>query len=506
MANAKANIIEKAGLTLEEFLALVQDSATPIVLSEVVLSTLKRSREAFEKARAKGDVYGVSTGFGASVVNQVSAEFQSDLALNLTRFHGCGWGPALNDQEVRAVMLARLSSLTQGLSGIRPEVAIRLCEMLNQQMYPVIPSRGSVGASGDLTPLSYIAAAMYGEREVRLQGTLLSSEEALKKLGLERLKLEAKESLALMNGTSFMLGLAILGFKRTKQLAEVSARSIALAIQASQGNPQHYDARIFAAKAHPGSIQYAAWLRAELQGYEGKAARLQDRYSFRCSPHIIGQLLDELGWLEPVLTIELNGSNDNPLFDPEEGEALHGGNFYGGHICLAADHLRAAIANLAEVLERQLILLCDSTQNGGLPENLVGVAGDAASAHHGFKAMQITASSLMAELNRLVPPASPYSRSTESHNQDKVSMGSLAVLDLLRALDLAEAISAIHLLASAQAARLRGAECLSPRSSKLLAWVEERSPKLTIDRPLQEDIVKIAQDIGQLASISPSQP
>ena len=322
------------------------------------------------------------------------------------RFHGCGTGRILDETESAAVVAVRLASLARGYSGVRPLLLERLCDFLNLRLLPRIPEEGSVGASGDLTPLSYLAAALLGEREVSLRGEVISAADGLARAGLEPLALRARESLAIMNGTSVMAALGCLGFTRALRLARWASALTAIGCDTMRGNPAHFDARIFALKPHPGTQRCAAWIRADLVAARPapgppQPARLQDRYSLRCAPHVIGVLLDALDFSRSMLEIELNGVSDNPLVDPDSGDILHGGNFYGGHLCFALDGLKTAVANVADLLDRQLCLLCDPATSGGLPANLVAAPEPASVAHHGFKAMQITASALTAEALKL---------------------------------------------------------------------------------------------------------
>jgi histidine ammonia-lyase len=446
---------------------------------------------------AKGrPVYGVSTGVGASVENQIAQELQADLPLNLVRFHGCGTGRLLDDVEAAAVVAARLASLARGYSGVRPLLLERLCDFLNLRLLPRIPAEGSVGASGDLTPLSYLAALVIGEREASLGGVVLPAGEALARAGLAPLRLEPKEGLALMNGTSVMAGLAALAHARALRLARLSAALSALVCDVTHGNPEHFDARLFELKPHPGVQRCAAWIRAGLARPAGRApvrpARLQDRYSLRCAPHVIGVLLDALDFAGRVLEIELNGVNDNPLIDPERGDVLHGGHFYGGHVAFVMDGLKTALAGVADLLDRQLVLVCCPETSDGLPANLVGVQGPEAVLHHGFKAMQITSAALAAEAQKLTLPASAFSRSTESHNQDKVSMGTIAARDALRALELAETVAVIELLALCQAVDLRGGD-VGEAGLALHQAVRRVVPPLAADRRQDHDIERVLQ-------------
>ena len=442
--------------------------------------------------QAGGEIYGVTTGFGASIVNRIPEDLRDEMPLNLLRFHGVGTGRILDEEEAAAVVAVRTVSLARGASGVREELLERLCEFLNHRLLPRIPAEGSVGASGDLTPLSYLAAALVGEREVTLDGVVMSATEAHDAIGINPLVLMPKESLAIMNGTSMMTGLACLAFERSLALAALASSITAITGELVHGNPEHFDDRIFALKPHPGSRASAAWIRAHLEsGEHTEVARLQDRYSIRCAPHVIGVLVDALAFARSMLTIELNSVNDNPIVDSKAGEILHGGNFYGGHVCFAMDGLKNAVANVADLLDRQLVLLCCPDTSDGLPENLVAGSEPESLVHHGFKAMQITASALTAEALKLTMPASVFSRSTESHNQDKVSMGSIAARDCLRVLELSEQVAAILLLAGCQGVDLRNPEEASLRTRELYEHVRSEIPMVEEDRRQDFDIQRI---------------
>lgn len=438
-------------------------------------------------------LYGASTGVGASVVQAIPPALQSAMPMNLVRLHGCGTGAILDDTAAGAVVAARAVSLARGWSGVRPAVIEGLCALVTHRVMPRIPEQGSVGASGDLTPLSYVASVLAGEREASYGGRVLPAAEALVAAGLAPLSLRPRETLALMNGTSFMTGLGALAHARACRLARLAAALTALASEAVRGNPEHFDARLFAQKPHPGTVRCAAWIRADLarEGAARPPLRLQDRYSIRCAPHVIGVLLDTLDVARAWLEIELNGANDNPLVDPDRGDPVHGGNFYGGHVCFVLDGIKIAVASVADLLDRQLVLLCDPATNGGLPENLVGASGPERVAHHGMKAMQITASALAAEAQKATLPASAFSRSTESHNQDKVSMGAIAAREALRAIELAETVAAINVLAVCQALELRGVDGAGVRARALHAAVRKAVPPLVHDRRQDLDIVAV---------------
>lgn len=442
-----------------------------------------------------GTIYGVTTGYGDSCTVAVPPELVAELPLHLTRYHGCGLGEYLPPEAVRAVLVARLVSLAQGVSGVRRVLLDRLVDLLKHDLLPRIPAEGSVGASGDLTPLSYVAAILVGERDALFRGELTPAADAWKALGITPLTLAPKEGLAIMNGTAVMTGLACLAVARAEYLSRLCCRITALASVAMRGNPGHFDPRLFAVKPHAGQIEAARWIWEDLGGSsaasDAESVRLQDRYSIRCAPHVIGVACDALSWIRRDVENELNSANDNPIIDGEEGWVLHGGHFYGGHIAFAMDGLKTAVANLADLMDRQLALLVDSRYNHGLPQNLSGTVGLRAPINHGFKAVQIGTSAWTAEALKLTMPASVFSRSTECHNQDKVSMGTIAARDCLRVLELTEQVAAALVLATAQAAELRfrgETPMLTTACAGFVKAVRAHSDFLDEDRPLEGDL------------------
>jgi len=480
-------------VTIEDVVDVAAARAVPVLSTDrVVRARLEASAAVITRRVADGPpVYGVTTGFGASCETDVPAAVAGLMPLNLLRYHGVGTGRPLADDESAAVLLIRAASLVGGYSAVRPLLIERLCKLAALRALPVIPSEGSVGASGDLTPLSYVAAALVGERELRVEGRTLAAADALAQLGLEPLTLAPKESLAVMNGTSVMTALACLAHARSARLSRLGAALTAMAVDVLHGQPAHFDARLFDAKPHPGQRAVAAWIRADLDVAarpEPRAGRIQDRYSIRCAPHVVGVLVDALTFSRSWLEIEINGANDNPLVDPETGDVLHGGNFYGGHVAFVADSLKTAVANVADLLDRQVALLLSPNTNAGLPENLVAVPGPERVAHHGFKAMEIATSALAAEALKNAAPASVFSRSTEGHNQDKVSMGTIAARDLCRVVELTETVAAIHLLALCQAVDLRGLDGVHGRARALHGAVRAQVAMNRGDRRMDGDI------------------
>jgi histidine ammonia-lyase len=445
------------------------------------------------------EVYGVTTGYGDSCTVAVPPALIEELPTHLTRYHGCGLGRILDEDETLAVLVARLNSLAQGFSGVRWELLKGLEDLINHRVLPRIPAEGSVGASGDLTPLSYVAATLIGEREVTYQGRVRPAREAMEEAGLTPLRLAPKEGLAIMNGTAAMTGLACLAFRRAEYLDRLCSRLTALAVAALQGNRDHFHPRLFQLKPHAGPQASAGRIYGDLGGAPEPAdsVRLQDRYSIRCAPHVIGVLGDALGWVRRDVENELNSANDNPLVDPVEGLLLHGGHFYGGHIAFAMDSLKTAVANLADLMDRQLALLVDSRYNNGLPQNLSGSQGPRSPINHGLKAVQIGASAWTAEALKLTMPASVFSRSTECHNQDKVSMGTISARDCLRVLELTEQVAAALTLAVVQALRIRdrqgifATERLAPGAKGFLDAFEGTLPFLDEDVPLDKTLIAL---------------
>ncbi|WP_252271679.1 HAL/PAL/TAL family ammonia-lyase [Pseudomonas subflava] len=473
----------EAQLTIEQVVALANRTTRAQLQGDAAYreKIAKGARFLDTLLDKEGVIYGVTTGYGDSCVVAVPLHQVEALPKHLFTFHGCGLGKLLDEASTRAVLAARLQSLCHGVSGVRVELLERLQAFLEHDVLPLIPEEGSVGASGDLTPLSYVAATLSGEREVMYKGERRSAADVHKELGWTPLTLRPKEALALMNGTAVMTALACLAYSRADYLLQLATRITALNVVALEGNPEHFDERLFAAKPHPGQTQVAAWLREDLAVAEPLPPlhRLQDRYSLRCAPHVLGVLADSLGLLRQFIEIELNSANDNPLFDAETERTLHGGHFYGGHIAFAMDSLKNLVGNVADLLDRQLALLVDTRYNHGLPSNLSGAPAETAMINHGFKAVQIGTSAWTAEALKNTMPASVFSRSTECHNQDKVSMGTIAARDALRSLELTEQVAAATLLAANQG-----------------VWLRERAGKTDIPAPLAAMRAQLAVDFA----------
>lgn len=488
--------IDGRPLRIEDVIAVARGQARPVLsMDPAFQARINRGAEFVDRLIAEdGVVYGVSTGYGDSCTVAIPPALVAELPHHLYAYHGCGLGRFLDPAETRAVLLVRLQSLAQGVSGVSLGLLRQLEALLVHDILPLIPAEGSVGASGDLTPLSYVAAALCGEREVWHQGTVKPAADALAAHGLQPLRLRPKEGLAIMNGTAVMTALACLAFGRADYLGRLATRITAYNVVASAGNAHHFDQVLFAVKPHPGQQRVAARLRADVASDRPprNEQRLQDRYSLRCAPHVIGVLEDALPWLRANLENELNSANDNPIIDAEQEMVLHGGHFYGGHVAFAMDSMKNAVANLADLLDRQMALLVDARYNHGLPANLSAAGGDRASLNHGLKALQISASAWTAEALKLTMPASVFSRSTECHNQDKVSMGTIAARDALRVVELTEQVVAALLVTARQGIALRrlldGGASLSEAPEAMYADLAARLPLVVEDRALDVEL------------------
>jgi histidine ammonia-lyase/phenylalanine ammonia-lyase len=512
---AKLLELDGASLTISDTLDVSRHGRI-VRVSEPAADRVRASRGLKQSLIAQEiPIYGVTTGFGDSAHRQISPAKAGKLQRNIIRFMGVGTGPLAPPEVVRVTMLLRANCLAKGDSGIRVELIDHILELLNHDVLPRIPERGSCGASGDLAPLSYVGRTLAGDGLVDFAGETRDASSVLADLGLAPFELEAKEGLALTNGTSFMSAFSCMAVGAASRLADLADLLTAMASEALLGNRGHFNAFLFdEAKPHPGMVQSARNIRELLAesrlaadsdelfpgGMEGAQfveldRHVQDKYSIRCEPHVVGVLRDVLSWVQEWVTTEINSSDDNPLFNVRGGRVESGGNFYGGHMGQAMDSLKVALANLCDLLDRQLELVVDEKFNLGLTPNLIprfDADHPEAGLHHGFKGMQLCCSAMTAEAIKLSNPATVTSRSTEAHNQDKVSMGTIAARDARSIVELAENVAAIHLMACAQALELRGLEGCSPRTRAAHRLVRERVDFLDADRYLDADIAAAA--------------
>jgi histidine ammonia-lyase len=501
----KEVIIGEGLVTLREVVAVARGNDRVKLSREKSFQERIRSEAMLHKAIQDGvPVYAVSTGFGKSCGKRLKRDqIRKHRGANPIRFHGCGTGEPLSIEATRAAMLCRLICLSRGYSGVSLGLLERLAAFLNRGITPVVPCEGSVGASGDLTPMSYVTAALTGEREVIYRGERMPAAEALASAGLVPYAFAPKEAISMMNGTSTMTGVAVLAVERAERILDAAICATCLTVHALKGKVLHFHPTIGEAKPFPGQIDVARRISEllhtkEVNGDLESHTRdtLQDPYSVRCAPQIIGVLHDALVWIRLWVETEVNSANDNPIFDPETGQPLMSGNFYGGHMAFAMDALKAALASVADMSDRQMALLVDPLLNRGLPADLVGITGEDAVFHHGFKAMSLSTSALTAEALKLTMPAASFSRSTESHNQDKVSMGTIAARDAERICTLTERVLAIQLLAASQGCEIRGNLEVRPQLLALIARIRALSKSLVEDREMDTDIERLARAIA----------
>ncbi len=492
--NKASVMIDGKSLTIEAICA-VAGQCCELQLSDEqsFVERINKGAEFIETLlQEEGFVYGVTTGYGDSCNVSIPLENVEELPRHLYTFHGCGMGEYFDPEQTRAILAVRLNSLAQGFSGVRYQLLQQIKTLLDHDIKPLIPQEGSVGASGDLTPLSYLAAVLAGEREVLYQEKIQATEVVFNRLEIPPLVLKPKEGLAIMNGTAVMTAVACLAYQRAAYLSQLCTRITSMASIALRGNAYHFDEKLFSVKPHQGQIKVARRIRSDLQvsaHAPRNDVRLQDRYSLRCAPHIIGVTEDVLPWCRQFIENELNSANDNPIIDAEGEHVLHGGHFYGGHIAFAMDGLKTAIANLADLMDRQMAQLMDTKFNHGLPANLSAAPAEQAVLNHGFKAVQIAVSAWTAEALKLTMPASVFSRSTECHNQDKVSMGTIAARDCIRVLELTEQVAAASLIAVTQGVELRGnLKALSPSIRDTISQVREQVSLLETDRALEKEL------------------
>ncbi|HJW22221.1 MAG TPA: histidine ammonia-lyase [Candidatus Limnocylindrales bacterium] len=459
-------------LTVEAVEAVARGGAH-VALDPAARARIRRSRETVEALVAEGAVvYGVTTGVGALADRTIAPGDAVRLQENLLLSHAAGVGEPLPRDVVRAMLLLRANTLALGLSGVRPEVVERLLAFLDLGIHPVVPSQGSVGASGDLAPLAHLALPVVGHGHVELGGQVLPGLMALRETGLEPMTLGPKEGLALLNGTQLMTALGALLAADAERLLRTASVAAAMSVEALLGTDIAFAAALQSARPHPGQVQVAAELRWLLRdsglqrAHRGSAHKVQDPYSLRCAPQVHGAVRDALDHLGRVLAIEMNAATDNPLVFADGGVAdaearatgggrvISGGNFHGEPIALALDFAKLALAELGSISERRVALLVDPHFNGGLPAFLAASSGLEA----GLMLLQYTAAALVSEHKVLAHPASVDSIPTSANQEDHVSMGPIAGRHARAVLDGVERIIAIELLCATRALDLRLAE------------------------------------------------
>jgi histidine ammonia-lyase len=484
-------------LSLEEIASVAYGRESVQVAASARSRVLTSRKVVDDIVTRDAGVYGVNTGFGKLADVRIPADEIGALQLNLVRSHACGIGPPLSEPEVRAIMLLRANVLALGFSGIRPEVIELLCQMLNQRVHPVVPEKGSVGASGDLAPLAHLALSLIGEGEALFDGKRMESGEALKRAKLKAVLLKAKEGLALLNGTQAMHAVGGLSILRATRLTKIANVAGAMTLEGLRDTPVAFDPRLHDARPHPGQKAVAAHLNSLLQNSEIREShrkndpRVQDAYSVRCMPQVHGAVRDVLAHCEQILSVESASATDNPLVFAESGDVVSGGNFHGAPLAFAFDYAAIALTDLMSISERRIDRLVNPDKSEGLPAFL---------AHHpgvesGFMIAHVAAASLLNEARVLAHPASVDNVTTSGGKEDHVSMGMTSALKLRSIVDLAENLFAIELLAGAEALEHRRPLRAGKGVERAFKLVREVAKPLTTDRPLSGDIARLAEKI-----------
>jgi histidine ammonia-lyase len=483
-------------LSLEQ-IAAVAAGRLQVKLNPAAEQRVAMSRALVDRIVAEGRVvYGINTGFGKLSEVHIAPADLDVLQLNLVRSHSCGLGRPLSEPETRAMMLLRANVLSLGYSGCRVSVVETLLQMLERGVHPVIPEKGSVGASGDLAPLAHLALSMIGEGECWYRGERISSSAALQSANIEPLRLAAKEGLALLNGTQAMGAVGALALHRGLRVVALADLAGAMTLEALRGTPVAFDQRIHALRPHPGQLASAAHLQQLLENSEIRRShltndpRVQDAYSLRCMPQVHGAVRDALDHARSVVEIESGSATDNPLVF-ENGDILSGGNFHGAPLAAVFDYTCIAMTDLMSIGERRIDRLVNPDVNEGLPPFLSSHPGLSS----GFMIAQICAVSLLNEAKVLAHPASIDNVPTSGDKEDHVSMGMTAAVKLREIVVNAEHVLAIELLAAAEGLDYRAPLRSSPSIEKAHEVVRGLVPRLTADRPLSRDIEKMGAAI-----------
>ena len=475
-------------------LDLIARRGEKISLARRARPGLLASRAVIERALASGEaVYGVNTGFGELKNRRVDAPDLARLQQNLLRSHAAGVGPALDTPDVRALGVLRANSLALGVSGVRVELVEALCALMNRAVHPVVPSQGSVGASGDLAPLAHFALVLLGEGHAEFEGNIYPGAEALAKAGLTPVTLEPKEGLALINGTQLSTGVLGLTLAGAEWLVRSALGAAALSLEALLGSVRAFDPRVMAVRPHPGQGAVAAALTALTGGSSIVAShadcdRIQDPYSLRCLPQVLGASVDALAAARAVVAREMNSATDNPLVFAEGDQVISAGNFHAQYVGFAADQTAVALAEVASIAERRIDLLSDEKRSNGLPAFLTRHPG----LHSGLMLVQYTAAALVSENKTLCFPASVDSIPTSAGQEDHVSMAPIAARKARAVLENSARVVACELLCGAQALEFRRPMTPGAGTARVLEAVRALVPGVAEDRPLGEDLERLA--------------
>ena len=488
--------VDGNSLTIRDVVSQAVARTAEISLTPAAIERMSASRALIDRlASEENPIYAVNTGVGFLANVRIAREELDQLQRNVIRSHAVGVGDPLARNVVRAMMLIRANVLAKGFSGIRPLVAERLCDLLNKGVTPVVPSQGSVGASGDLAPLAHMALVLTGEGEAEFEGAVMAGGDALSRSGIEAIELHPKEGISLINGTQAMLAIGCLELEAAEVLTSTAEVVAAMTLDAQRGTPRAFDQRIQTARPHPGQAESAARLRDLLEGSEIREShrgcgRVQDAYSLRCVPQVHGPVREAVAEARRVFEIELNSATDNPLVFGDE--ILSGGNFHGESLAFQLDFLAIALAALAGISERRIDRLVNPALNEQLPPFLAGHAG----LESGLMMAQVTAASLVAENRVLAHPASTGSITTSGNKEDFVSMGMTSAVKLQRIVRNTRLVLAIEALAAARALDLLAPLKTSPALEAMRARIRSVSPAIDQDRPFYKDIAAVDELIA----------
>lgn len=494
-------------LSLSQLRQLWQ-STQAIALDKSAYPAIAASAKTVADVLAKGKtVYGINTGFGLLANTKIAPDQLELLQRSIVLSHAAGYGELMADQTVRLMMILKVNSLSRGYSGIRPEIIDAMIAMVNQGVYPCIPAQGSVGASGDLAPLAHMVLPLIGEGEVRYQGKQLPAKAGLQLAGLEPVVLAAKEGLALLNGTQASTALALEGLFKAEDLFAAASVIGALSVEAALGSRSPFDARIHAIRGQQGQIDAAAIYRhllakrSELGDSHQDCEKVQDPYSLRCQPQVMGACLTQIRQAAVVLETEANGVTDNPLVFADEGDILSGGNFHAEPVAMAADNLALAIAEIGSLSERRMALLIDASLSK-LPAFLVNNGG----VNSGFMIAQVTSAALASENKSLAHPASVDSLPTSANQEDHVSMATFAARRLAQMADNTRGVLAVEYLASVQGLDFRAPLKSTERLEQARALLRDQVSFYAEDRYFAPDIKAAAELLasGRLSSLLPA--
>ena len=488
--------IDEQTLSLAE-LRRVWEAPLQVRLGDAARANVRKSQAYVDKFLESGDTaYGVNTGVGQLANIGIGQSELKLLQKNLLRSHAVGVGEPLSDAVVRLSMVMKVVALARGYSGVRPQLIDALCDLVSHGICPIVPSKGSVGASGDLAPLAHIAGALIGEGDTSCNGEIVSASDALGRAQLRPLQLAPKEGLALLNGTQVSTALALAALFRAEHILSASVIAGAMSVDAIKGSDTPFDERVHRARGHRGQSEIGALLRKLMKGSDIRAShlscsRVQDPYSIRCQPQVIGACLGVLQHAAEVLQIEANGVTDNPLVFADTDAILSGGNFHAEPVALVADYVALSVAEIGSLSERRIALLIDSNLSG-LPAFLVEDGG----LNSGFMMAQVTAAALASENKSLAHPASVDSIPTSANQEDHVSMATFAARRLHDMLDNVAYIVAIELLAAAQGIEFHRPLKSSEPLENALQQVRSISPSYSTDRSLSVEIDALAQKIN----------